>query len=308
MKKKSEIQTRLEMIKHMLMELSLGNFSYKIPASNEEDEIESIILLMNMMAEEIRGLGFHQNPRDNFQHKAEMIFFLDEKQIISNLNRAVSEILQFPKKRLIGTPFANLIQSKNQKEWEELTNKKSLISKIIQLEFISKSGLGIPAFCTFSTMISKTSKVSGIVTSLQTVINHDLLSKNRKTNIINTRSMVLKNNQTLQLESDIKKIREVHQFILNNLDRSLPRIREIAKEFHLNEYKLKKGFKEIYNTTIFRFHLDERLKQAYILIENSPMPLKTVAYTNGFKSFPHFSQAFKKKYGFSPKKLQKGQI
>lgn len=308
MKKKSEIPNRLELIKRMLMELSLGNFSYHIPASDQEDEIESIILLMNMMAEEIRSLGFHQNPRDNFQHKAEMIFVLNQKQVIINLNHAVSEILQFPEKRLIGTPFTNLIQSKNQKEWEQLTHKKNLTSKIIRLELISKSGLSIPAFCTFSTLISKKSNISGIVTSLQTLINHDFLSKNRKTNTIDTRSVVLKNNQTLQLESDIKKIRKVHQFILNNLDQSLPGIREITRKFQLNEYKLKKGFKEIYNTTIFRYHLDERLKQAYILIQNSPMSLKTVAFTNGFKSFPHFSQAFKKKFGFSPKKLQKGQI
>lgn len=308
MKKKNEIPNRLELIKRMLRELSLGNFSYHIPASDQEDEIESIILLMNMMAEEIRSLGFQENPRDNFQHKAEMIFLLDEKYSIINLNQATSKILQFSKKQLIGTSFADLIQSKNQKEWQELTQRKNLTSKIIRLELISKSGLCIPAFCTFSTLLSEKSNITGIVTSLQTLINHDFLSKNRKTNIINMHTMGFKNNQTLQLESDIKRIREVHQFILNNLDRSLPGIREIARKFQLNEYKLKKGFKEIYNTTIFRFHLDERLKQAYILIQNSPMSLKTVAFTNGFKSFPHFSQAFKKKYGFSPKKLQKGQL
>ena len=56
----------------------------------------------------------------------------------------------------------------------------------------------------------------------------------------------------------------------------------------------------------FKFHLNKRLEQSLVLIKNTPMSLKTIASSLAFKSFPHFSRAFKLKYGISPNKFRKG--
>src|SRR5699024_516567 len=63
----------------------------------------------------------------------------------------------------------------------------------------------------------------------------------------------------LQLRSDIEKIRKVHQYILDHLHEPLPSLGTLARRFLVNEYKLKKGFKALYHTTIFKFHLAKRL-------------------------------------------------
>ena len=113
-------------------------------------------------------------------------------------------------------------------------------------------------------------------------------------------------NNVLQLQADIQKIRDVHQYILNHLHESLPSIIQLSRQFNLNENKLKKGFKQLYQTTIFKFHLNKRLEQSLVLIKNTPMSLKTIASSLAFKSFPHFSRAFKLKYGISPNKFRNG--
>jgi transcriptional regulator GlxA family with amidase domain len=48
------------------------------------------------------------------------------------------------------------------------------------------------------------------------------------------------------------------------------------------------------------------LKRVRLLIEQTNIPLKQIAYMNGFNNYPNFSKAFKKKYGHSPNDLKRG--
>ncbi len=105
--------------------------------------------------------------------------------------------------------------------------------------------------------------------------------------------------------SDISKIRGIHAYILKNLDKPLLPLIELAHTFGTNEYKVKQGFKKLYGYTVFRFLIVERLKRASLLIQHTDIPLKEVAHIAGFVSVPHFSKAFKKKYGYTPSDLRK---
>lgn len=105
-------------------------------------------------------------------------------------------------------------------------------------------------------------------------------------------------------EPDIRKIREAHDHILMDLEETSS-LKELAHSFGINEFKLKYGFKQVYGTTVFRFLMDERLKKASLLLQNTDMPLKRIAEMTGFKSFPHFSKAFKKRFGYCPSDLKK---
>ncbi|WP_162880173.1 helix-turn-helix transcriptional regulator [Mariniflexile rhizosphaerae] len=105
--------------------------------------------------------------------------------------------------------------------------------------------------------------------------------------------------------SDIRKIRQIHDYILKNLEKPLSPLIELAHTFGTNEYKVKQGFKQLYGQTVFRFLIDERLRKASVLVQHSDIPLKEVAHITGFISVPHFSKAFKNKYGYTPRDLRK---
>lgn len=77
----------------------------------------------------------------------------------------------------------------------------------------------------------------------------------------------------------------------------------LAKVAGLNEFKLKKGFKELFNSTVMDYLINYRLEQARDLLLNTGKNVAEVAYETGYASPEYFGKAFKKKYGFSPKKL-----
>lgn len=103
--------------------------------------------------------------------------------------------------------------------------------------------------------------------------------------------------------SDVRLVQKVYDYILGHLDEPLPTVKELSRMFGTNEFKLKEGFRHFLHTSIYQFYTDERLKRAYFMIEQSDIPLKSIAQQNGFNSYPNFSKSFKKRFGFSPKDL-----
>jgi AraC-like DNA-binding protein len=82
-----------------------------------------------------------------------------------------------------------------------------------------------------------------------------------------------------------------------------PSLSELAKVSGINEFKLKQGFKEVFNTTVFGYLSDYKLSQAKdLLLEKKA--IKDVADELGYSSVQHFSTAFRKKYGIPPGKLK----
>ncbi len=85
-----------------------------------------------------------------------------------------------------------------------------------------------------------------------------------------------------------------------------PSITELAKTVGLNSTKLKKGFKLVYNNTIFGFLRDIRLERAKTLLFNEDMTIADIANQVGYSNPSKFSKAFKKnKYGLNPKEVRK---
>ena len=68
---------------------------------------------------------------------------------------------------------------------------------------------------------------------------------------------------------------------------------------------LKDGFRHFFKTSIYQFYNDERLKRAHLLIQQTNIPLKTIAYMTGFNIYTNFSKAFKKRFSYAPNVLQR---
>ncbi len=82
---------------------------------------------------------------------------------------------------------------------------------------------------------------------------------------------------------------------------SLP---ELARKAGLNEFKLKNGFKKIFDNTVFGYLNDYRLEQSRELIRQGELSFTDIADTLGYSSLQHFSNAFRKKYGKSPREMK----
>lgn len=103
---------------------------------------------------------------------------------------------------------------------------------------------------------------------------------------------------------DVECIYYAKEYLLEHIG-DPPSLTQLSRICGLNEYKLKKGFKEIFGNTVFGFLSDKKLEKARIDLLNKDKFVSEIAYELGYSSPQHFSQAFKKKFGVSPSLVAK---
>lgn len=111
-------------------------------------------------------------------------------------------------------------------------------------------------------------------------------------------------NNYIKTERDKRLIIDAKELISIRIDNP-PTIVELSKLVGLNEYKLKKGFKELFGTTIFGYIHNLRMSMAKRLLLGTDKSAKEIAFETGYSSPQHFSNVFKKKFGVSPKSVRK---
>lgn len=104
-------------------------------------------------------------------------------------------------------------------------------------------------------------------------------------------------------EADYSKLLEAKK-ILENDYRSTPTLPELSRLISLNEFKLKKGFKACFGTTVKSYIIKLRMEHAKELFQSQLATVSEAAYKCGYKDVSHFSAAFKCYYGFSPQKFK----
>ncbi len=103
--------------------------------------------------------------------------------------------------------------------------------------------------------------------------------------------------------TDRKKLIEAKELLTAHLNQP-PTINTLAKRVGLNEYKLKKGFKELFGTTVFGYIHHNRMQLAKRLLLETEQSAKQIAYAIGYSSPQHFSKAFKKAFGVTPNSIR----
>ena len=74
----------------------------------------------------------------------------------------------------------------------------------------------------------------------------------------------------------------------------------IVKEFGINTFKLKYGFKKLFGTSVMRFIDDKKMAYAKQLLLDNHTEVMDIAERLGYNHYNNFSAAFKRKFGFSP--------
>jgi AraC-like DNA-binding protein len=185
---------------------------------------------------------------------------------------------------------------------EESTMLSSLVKKIDRKEMaaLSKENLGI------------TAKMNGII--------FDMMNCKRKGSLqriyLESKVLELLMLQAEQFENvvrspkpaslhaaDIEKLHHTRWMIEQNLDNpfSLP---ELSRKVGLNEYKLKKGFREMWGTTVFGYLHELRMEQARQMLLEHGKTVGEVADQAGYRNAHHFTAAFKKYFGYLPSQLK----
>ncbi|MGE9310002.1 helix-turn-helix domain-containing protein [Niabella sp. CJ426] len=134
-----------------------------------------------------------------------------------------------------------------------------------------------------------------------------LLSKTIELLVLQAESFNNFQNSTSEyIKSDYDKERIVfaRDYLVKNIE-SPPTLVELARIAGINEYKLKRGFKEMFNQTAFSYLSDLRLDLAQNNLLEGKKQATEIAFELGYCSLQHFSNAFKKKFGITPSQVKR---
>nr|WP_214460539.1 AraC family transcriptional regulator [Flavihumibacter fluvii] len=103
-------------------------------------------------------------------------------------------------------------------------------------------------------------------------------------------------------DADREKIEKARAILLQHIGEPIT-IKELSRKVAINECYLKKGFKELYGTTVFDFYQSQRMEHARYLLYEKGLSVTEVSLMLGYSSISHFSTAFKKHTGLKPCEL-----
>ncbi|MFT3845620.1 MAG: AraC family transcriptional regulator [Lacibacter sp.] len=106
----------------------------------------------------------------------------------------------------------------------------------------------------------------------------------------------------LSNEADRDKIMQAREILLQRIGDPIT-IKELSRKVGTNECYLKKGFKEMFGTTVFDFYQGQRMEHAKYLLYEKGLSVTEVSAILGYSSISHFSTAFKKHTGLKPCEL-----
>ena len=140
------------------------------------------------------------------------------------------------------------------------------------------------------------------------LLNLFLLSKSIEILVLCAESCLLaadKKETYLKTAADKEKIIAARDLV-NQRVHCPPSLTEIATAVGLNEYKLKRGFKETFQTTVFGYLTAQRLLLAKRYLLDTDKTAAEIAFDLGYATPQHFNNAFKKHFGHTPDSVRPG--
>jgi len=101
----------------------------------------------------------------------------------------------------------------------------------------------------------------------------------------------------------VKKLYQVQHMVSSDLSIQHP-IHQLSRQVGLNDFVLKKEFKILFSKTIFEYATELRMDKARQLLLHTKKPIYEISELVGYKNSTHFTAAFKKIEGITPKKYR----
>lgn len=109
-----------------------------------------------------------------------------------------------------------------------------------------------------------------------------------------------------QLHSGIRhRLAEIYEYLNTNF-LTTHSLEDVAANSRLSEHQIREGFKMKYNTSVYELVHEKRMLHARQLLLDSGLTVDEVAGLVGYSTSSNFIQAFKRKFGITPKQMQLG--
>ena len=160
----SDLKARIDEITQMIFEYASGNLDYQINRSDQDDELDGIIVGITMLGEELKASTVSRDYMSSiYRGVVDMLFVLDPDFSIQSINAAVTQQLEYGENELrniseVLTPEALAHLTALRSEVEERTQMND-----IELTFRGRPGNEIPAMCSVSILFDKQQARSGIL-------------------------------------------------------------------------------------------------------------------------------------------------
>jgi AraC-like DNA-binding protein len=99
--------------------------------------------------------------------------------------------------------------------------------------------------------------------------------------------------------NELDLVYEASNILQDNLE-TPPSVLELSRIIGLNEYKLRLGFKILFNSTVYEYLRKQRMNKARLLLEMKEITIAEAGYAVGYSNLSHFAAAFKKEFGINP--------
>ncbi|MEA5515424.1 AraC family transcriptional regulator [Nodularia sp. UHCC 0506] len=98
---------------------------------------------------------------------------------------------------------------------------------------------------------------------------------------------------------DIERIHYASEILLTRLDQP-PSLMELARMVGINDNKLKVGFKQVFETTVFGYLHDCRMERSRQMLAAGRLTVTEAAKAVGFANRGYFAASFRRKFGVNP--------
>lgn len=288
----------------------LGFANFKI--DNTPDY--SIVEMNNLFYEDVRIGAYNSEPvlSMNFMMEGMIEFEFSNKNIIANGGR--NNIWSLNSGNFGYSTFKKNVYCSGLAIYINANFLKELINKYPELlEEAYKRCISGETFCLNPQYRFTTLEMTHIISQIR---NAKLMGRSHRmyseAKILELLSLQLKDSKELQIENgithckkakDIEKIHEARRLLVSDLNQSLS-IKQLSRQVGINENKLKYGFKELFNHTIFGYLFDYKMDLACQLLLDTKMNIIDIANQCGYEHASHFSTAFKRKFRVTPQEFR----
>ncbi|HET8752964.1 MAG TPA: AraC family transcriptional regulator, partial [Salinimicrobium sp.] len=240
-------------------------------------------------------------------------FFMTDPDLkVLEYSKNIPDILTLSKRKLNNITFTKLLSKDSKNDFEQLIHiiespgKPDYQERKLVLEFKNSQALLIKSECFIHPMKSG-SEPRLFITCSKILYRNQFLEKTSKAPRKNGRTHLHYPSEVevKMLESKRELIQKIYIWIKKNLDKPLPDLGEKATEWGASKSTIRKEFKKRYGSGIHTFHRNQRLETAALMILETEQSIKRISLNYGFKSLPHFTNVFKKKFGCSPSQYRK---
>jgi AraC-like DNA-binding protein len=105
-------------------------------------------------------------------------------------------------------------------------------------------------------------------------------------------------------DRNIECLHAVKQFIADSFPK-WPGVLLLSRKGEMNDFKLKVGFKHLFNMTAYDYHRQLKFQEAKKLLQENKESIRAIAYLIGYDHHASFTQEFKKQFGYTPSWFKK---